>query len=75
MSGKIIVQVFEMYSDDCDCNDYEEGGDDSGWEGCCERGILIRIVENRIARRERAARRVDTGWRICLPRWKADGPR
>ena len=25
MSGKIIVQVFEMYSDDCDCNDYKEG--------------------------------------------------
>ena len=21
----MIVQVFEMYSDDCDCNDYEEG--------------------------------------------------
>lgn len=21
----MIVQVFEMYSDDCDCNGYEEG--------------------------------------------------
>ena len=21
----MIVQVFEVYSDDCDCNDYEEG--------------------------------------------------
>ena len=21
----MTVQVFEMYSDDCDCNDYEEG--------------------------------------------------
>lgn len=21
----MIVQVFETYSDDCDCNDYEEG--------------------------------------------------
>ena len=37
----MIVQVFETYSDDCESNDYEEGGADSDlWAALADVGSI-----------------------------------